>query len=340
MNKWFYPVLFLFLACSAHERKIGGEEVYKGQPITAENKTEFADKTVRTLFRDSPKGFQAKAYHPPLGSMKRIGFMFFETIIQPTRDGLSHEQNYFFTNHAKQLITEDLYKRWLKRLEKINPAIKFVQVDTDFVNNKTYTAYTEDFIDYSSKLGESLLPEDIQFLEKGKMTSMNNLMMPRKFKDLSLMSAPLANFLGDTKPSDYHKYWINDVATELNLDAILLVYSEVEWNKAAPNALDPKKMNPEGAQIKIESTISIPYKRFQKILSENGFSAEVNPGTTAFRKYESKAFLDLKIQKPLEGQKSKDAFYSFIGDNVFTSYETMTDLIATKMEKDLLETLK
>jgi hypothetical protein len=340
MNKLFYALVILLLSCSAHERKIGGEEIYRGEPIQTENKIEFSNKTVRTLFRDSPKGFQTKAYHPPFGSMKRIGFMFFETIIQPTRDGLSHEENYFFTNHAKQLITEDLYRKWLNRLKKVSPDIQIVQIENEFVNNKVYSAYTEDFIDYSTKLGEGLLPEDIQFLVKGKTTSMNNLMMPRKFKDLSLMSAPLANFLGDTKPSDYHKYWINDVATELKLDAILLVYSELEWNKAAPSALDPKKMNPEGAQIKIESTLTIPYKRFQKILSANGFSQEVNPGTTAFRKYETKAFIDLKIQKPNDGQAPKEAFYQFIGDKIFSSYENMTDLIAIKMEKDLLETLK
>jgi hypothetical protein len=340
MNKLFYALLFLLISCSAHERKIGGEEVYKGENITVENKQELADKTVKITFRDSPRDYQMKAFRHPHGSLKRIGFMFFETIIQSTRDGLSHEENYFFTNHAKQLITEDLYKRWISRLEKLNPELKFIKVEDEFIKNKTFSSYTEDFLDYSTKLGDTLLADDIQYLVKGKTTSMNNLMMPRKFKDLSLMSAPLATFLGDTKPSDYHKYWINDVATELNLDAILVVFSQLEWNRTSPDALDPKKINPEGAKLKIESTISIPYKRFQKILISSGFNPDINPGSVAFRKYESKAFIDLKIEKPNIGENSQDAFYRLIGNRVFNAYDSMTDLILSKMETDLIGTTK
>ncbi|MFZ4713422.1 MAG: hypothetical protein ACOYL6_06910 [Bacteriovoracaceae bacterium] len=337
MQRLLFLSLFFLVACAAHEKKIGGEEVYKGQAVDVETDS---TKFVKTFLRDDPKGFQEKAYHPPAGSLKRVGFIFFETIIQSTRGGLSGEDNYFFTNHAKQIYTETLYKKWQEKLKKWDPRLEVVMVEDQFVKNTTYSGYINDFIDYTTELGENILPDDIQYLVRGKNTSINNLMMPRKFKDLSLMSAPVATLIGGTKPSDYHKYWLNEVAAELNLDVLLVVYTEIDWNRQGIDVLDPKKIIPEGGKMKIEGTLSLPFKKYQSLLKNNGYSASLNPGSTAFRAYEERAIIDLKIEKPVTNQSAIEAFEEHVWKKMFSAYEIMVEMMTNQMQSDLVGTLQ
>lgn len=333
-------LLLSLIACSAHEKKMGRGEIYHGEEITAENKAEMNDKFVKSMFRDSPKGFHDKAFHAPNGSIKKIGFIFFETTIQPTLDGLSSEPNYYFTNHAKQIYTETLYKKWLENIKKWDPKIELVKVEDAFAANLTYKNYIEDFVDYVTEPGEELLPQDVQYLEKGKSTTINSLMMPRKFKDLSLLGSPVAMFLTANKYSDYHKYWLSDVAQELDLDAFLVVYSKMSWDRQSVDPLDVKKIIPESGKIKIEAAFSMPYKRYQSLLKDNGYTPALNPGSIPFMSYEETALIELKIEKPKPEQSSKAGFDENVWNKMFPAYTNMVQLMTDRMEQDLLGTLQ
>ncbi len=335
--------LFLFIlfltACSSHEVKMGGSQAYQNEEFSDESKLEMAEKVIKTSYRDYPKDNYKKLFIAPEGSLKKIGVMFFETVIQGTPGGLSTQMNYYLTAKGKQIYTEKLYQEWMTKLASLRPEIDFVDLEA-FANDKQFKPYTSDFVDHIAVAGkgEELGVDDVQYLVKGKSTTMSRMMMPRKMKDISVLSAPASTFLVDSKPSDFHKYWLSDVAESLGLDAIIAVYVETEWNVESYDAIE-KKTKPEGAKLTLQSAVLVPYKRYKALRKLNNLSEEINQLTIPYRAYSTETFIPLRITGPTEKQDPREAFVNSVWFSISKTYASLSDLMIALMKRDLKETL-
>jgi hypothetical protein len=106
-------------------------------------------------------------------------------------------------------------------------------------------------------------------------------------QDVSFLLIPGSELMQGPKFSEANKHYANDLAKELNLDAVIIVMSNVTWTASRLDKYSGDLI-PEEVDLKIKTSTLIPLSRYHERLAESGIKNSYPSNTLCFRAYESK----------------------------------------------------
>lgn len=282
--------------------KSGGEGSYvydAASSYSSDELIELSPKVVTTSQRDPLVGKLDKLFSKEQKPLKRIGIVIFESTLQPTRGGLAGNDQIYLNEAGKQILTENLFKIW-------EDGFTLLASDLDYVPTKKikksrgfsqYGAAEDDFV--LSKRS-TLAPDDIFFLESGKKTTSTTVVNARGMRDMSFIMVPAYELMEGPKWSEHNKQFINDVAKDLKLDAVIIVMSELSWT-AAHTDKNSGDFTPEEITVKVKASTLIPLHLYHERLE--ALKMNEKPGVTlCYRAYETKLKIPALISLPRESQ--------------------------------------
>lgn len=323
MLRFIFPIL-LFTSCSLNKVD-GGEKsyVYKDKDYDLSALKDMAPDLIRTSRRDPPGAQLDKLFSKKMPALKRIGIIVFESKIQETRSGLSSSDGKFFPTEAgKQIITEKFLRIWEEAFPIIDPLSDLVPVKK-IVEAKSYPHYGQDPDDYVKGNQEEILASDIPYLPKGKKTPIHTIMTPRGMRDFSLLLVPAADLMGGAKWSEHQRLMVNDVASELKLDALLVLMSEASWSESF-------------LRTKIEGTIIIPSSQYRDRLL--ALKKSPHKGiTVSYRNYQGEILTPVQLSEAGENWEMEEKEKNLLSP-LFRAYRDLSLMMMIQMKKDLDET--
>lgn len=333
----FLLAFLLVTSCSLGTKSSGGKHRYRYEPgfdYSLEDLKLLSPGVVMMEKRDPRSGTLDKLFDPKLPDLKRIGIIVFETEIQPTRTGLSDLDLVYVTEQGKQLITEKLLTLWDEGMPLMAPDIDYVTSDKikSAAALKKYGAEVEDFI----KSDRSAIdPDDIQWLPKGKKTPIHTIMNPRNMRDLSLVLVPAGELMQGPKWSEHHKLFVNDIARELKLDAVIVIMSKISWSVARQDKFTNENL-PEEMHLKIEATTLIPFGNYQARMKELKIS-DAPAINVAYRYHEGKLSLPVTLNIP-ESERNFQEIENRILNPMFKSYRDLSLMMIDRISSELRKT--
>lgn len=323
MLRFIFPLIFL-ASCSLNKVD-GGEKsyVYKAQDYDLSTLKDMAPDLIRTSRRDPPGARLDKLFSKKMPDLKRIGIIIFESKIQDTRSGLANSEGKFFpTAGGKQILTEKFLRIWEEALPIIDPQLTYVPV-SKITEAKSYPHYGKDGDDYVKGNQQELSSQDIPYLSQGKKTSMNTVITPRGMRDFSLLLVPAADLMGGAKWSEHQKLMVNDVAKELDLDALLVIMSEASWTGSF-------------LRTKIDATIVVPTSQYRdRLLALKKSTSKAI--TVSYRNYTGEIITPVLLAEAGEDWDMK-ALEGALLSPLFRSYRDLSLMTMIQMKKDLDET--
>lgn len=329
--------LFFLTSCSLGVIKTGGDDKFhynSDKTYTIDELRELAPKVIETLKRDPMFGkvddLFTKTNHP----LRKVGIIVFETMIQPTRDGLASDNKVYLSEQGKQLFTERFYKIWAKSLPVIDPSLKLITA-SKFKKAKSFSQYGSEVEDFIKVKRLAVDPDDIFFLEKGKKTTMNTVLNPRGMRDMSLLLVPAYELMGGPKWSEQNKHFVNDVIKELDLDAVIIVMSEISWTAAH---IDKQSGDfiPEEMMVNLRSSVLTSLSSYHERLEK--LKIQDRPSTTlCFRSYESivKRPVKISVEKDQENFQTVEAE---VINPMMKIYADVSQMMMIQLTNDLKET--
>ncbi len=325
--------LLLVFSCANHVTQSGGNHTYHYDPekhYQAEDLRELSQKVVMTSRRDPPQGTLRELFKNGKTSLKRVGIVVFESEIQPTRSGLAGEDKVYVSEAGKQLITEKLLSIWDEVFKLEAKDIEYVPISRIKKSTELpkFGMSVEDLI--LSKR-ESLGPDDIFFLAKGKKTTLKTVLNPRGFRDLSLLLVPAHELMSGPKWSEHQKHFVNDLSKELNLDAVIIIFSKLNWTAARVDKHSGEFFND---RLNVHSTASVlvPLSKYRESSLKLGLKDPPNV-TLCFGTYASQLQMELNLNDGLKN--NFDKIESKILNPMFKSYTDMTVMMINRLSDDL-----
>lgn len=338
MLRFILP-FFLFASCSYKVVKKGGEASFSYEArktYSQKNLKEIAPTIVTTSKRDPQTGTHDQVFGKGQKSLKRVGIILFETIIQPTRGGLADEDLVYLSAQGKQLLSEKLLSIWEGSFPILNPDIDYVRV-AEIKKAKSFNAYGVDVTDHILAKREGLAPDDIFYLKKGKETTTTTLVNPRGMRDLSMLLIPGSEMLLGPKFSEHQKHLINDLTKELKLDAVIVLMSEVSWTAARMKKNSGEHI-PEELKIKIAGSTLISFTDYQKRMTNLGKRGANLPRTTIpYGTYETEVNFPIRLDVPEEERKF-ETIEKEVLNPMLKTYSDLSQMIIIRMGEDLRQT--
>jgi hypothetical protein len=321
--------LFLLASCSMGEVKTGGEKTYVYNPKTEyfhEELKELSREVIETSVRQPPKGKLEELFSKNRPPLKRVGIIVFETLIQPTRDGLAGEDKIYLSEAGKQLLTEKLFSIWNQGFPLIAPHINYVN-SSHIKDSKSLSQFGLEVEDHLKTNRAVMAPDDIFYLPKGKKTPIATVMNPRGMRDLSFMLVPAYDLMKGPKWSEHNKHYVNAMMRELDLDAALIVMSELSWTSSRMEKNSGEHI-PEEMNVKISSTVLVSAEKYRERLEKLGKKDNVNV-TLAYRSFEG------ELKAPVNMNYSEESFsYELIIKEILNpAVKTYRDLSIMMMER-------
>jgi hypothetical protein len=324
-------------SCSIGAIKSGGEDSYVydlKSEYTSEEMRELAPKVVTTSHREPPVGKLAELFGKGQPPLKKVGIIIFESQIQPTRGGLAGNNQIYLSEQGKQLLTEKLSSIWEQSINIIEPSLDYVST-SKLRKSPSFHKYGMAVEDHVKSKRNSLAPDDIFFIESGKKTTTTTILNPRGMRDMSFVLVPAYDLMMGPKWSEQNKHFINDVSKELNLDAVIIVMSEVEWT-AAHTDKHSGEVYPEEIKTKIKASTLIPLHRYHERLEKVNNSEK--PGVTiAYRAYESLLKVPALISLP-EESKNFETIEADLLSPMLKTYKDMSQMTIMQITEDLKKT--
>lgn len=317
--------------------KSGGDKTYiydLKSEYTSEEMRELAPKVVTTSHREPPVGKLAELFSKEQAPLKRVGIIIFESQIQPTRGGLAGKNQIYLSEQGKQLLTEKLLTIWEQSIKILEPALDYVPAGK-MRKSPSFYKFGMAVEDHVKSKRSSLAPDDIFFIESGKKTTTTTILNPRGMRDMSFVMVPAYDLMMGPKWSEQNKHFINDVSKELNLDAVIIVMSEVEWT-AAHTDKHSGEVFPEEVKTKVKASTLIPLHRYHQRLEKVNSSEK--PGVTiAYRAYESELKVPVLISLP-EESKNFETIESDLLSPMLKTYKDLTQMTIMQITDDLKKT--
>jgi hypothetical protein len=329
--------LLILASCSMGAVKSGGEKPYVydvRSEYTSEDLIELAPKVITTSQRDPSKGKLDTLFGKNQKPLKRIGIIVFETQLQSTREGLSRGNLIYMSEQGKQIMTENLLRMWEMSERVLTPDLDYVPTYKMKKSRKFYEyGLAED--DFVKAKRTNYAPDDIFYIESGRKITTTTIVNPRGMRDMSFMLVPAYELMGGPKWSEHNKHFVNDVAKELNLDAVLLIMSEIEWTAAHKDKFKDDFV-PEEATIKIKASTLIPLSSYHERLEKIGSTEK--PGLTlCYRSYESEMKIPVFISVPQE-LKNFDTIEHELISPVMKTYKDLSQMTLLRITEDLKKT--
>jgi hypothetical protein len=339
MPKIILALLFLASCASfTGTKESGGEERYvydNSIDYTSEELVQIAPGIVKTSFREPPTGKFADLFNKNQKPIKRIGIIVFETMIQPTVDGLAGMDKVYVSAAGKQLITEKFLSIW-------NQSFPILGQDFDYVSipkikkAKTLHEYGVLVKDHVNSNRSALDPDDVSYIPKGKITTSSTVLNAREMQDVSFVLVPAAELMQGPKFSEHNKHFANDLARELKLDAVIIVMSRVSWT-AARMEKNTGVTVPEDLNIQIKSSTLIPIHEYYERLTKAGLNGNQANITMCFRSYEGSLNFPILLSVDPEQENFK-TIETEILDPMMKAYKNLAQITIVRMLQDMRTT--
>ena len=330
--------LFLLSSCSLGVKKSGGESPYVYDVFSQYSLDDLkylSPHLVTTLSRDPQQGKLEDLFSKNQAPIKRVGILVFESMLQPTISGLSNENKIFLSEQGKQLLTERLLSIWEESFPLLGHGVEYVKV-SKIKKSHAFKTDGSEVEDYVKTKRQSLASDDIFFLPPGKKTTMATVLNPRGMRDLSLAFVPASDLMAGPKFSEHAKHTLNEVAKELNLDAMIVVMNKINWT-ASHIDKHSGEIIPEEVVIKIDASVLIPLSRYHSRMNKLGLKRDLPNTTIAYRTYESLLKIPVLISVPDDLQK-----FEYIENELLTpmlkTYNDLSQMVELRIIDDLKKT--
>ena len=301
MLRLFFGLLILS-SCSMGTIKSGGDKVYVYDPAstyTSDDLKELSSKIVVTSKRDPQVGKLDDLFGSKQKPLKRVGIIIFESSIQPTRGGLAGNNEIYLNEAGKQILTENLLSVWEQSIKLLAPELDYVPT-AKIKKARGFHEYGQPEDDFIRSKRSTLAPDDIFFLESGKKTTTTTVVNARGMRDMSFVLVPAYELMEGPKWSEHNKHFVNDVAKDLKLDAVIIVMNELSWT-AAHTDKHSGEFHPEEIKVKIKASTLIPLHLYHERL-EN-LKMNEKPGVTlCYRAYTTELDIPALISLPNESK--------------------------------------
>ncbi len=331
--------LLILCSCAFGVKETGGDGMFFYRPELAHSSEDLAKNApeyVKTSVKDPSAGKMDQLFAPGMPAIKRIGIISFEALIQPTYGGIANDNSVFLSASGKQIMVESLLKVWEQSLGILGKDISFVKT-AKIDNAKTSQKYGSEATDHIMVNRSHYMPDDIFYLNKGKLTTYTALVNPRKMRDLSLLLVPAYELMGGPKFSDAQKHYVNELCKELNLDGVLVIYNDIEWSAKGVDKYSNNKDIPEEAKLKISASLILPFSNYHHrldLIKYNGIKPQQN---ISFRDYKVSVKLPLKISVD-EEEKNLTTIEKNILTPVMDVYSQLTQMIISRLSDDMKKT--
>jgi hypothetical protein len=332
-----FAALLFFSSCSMGIIKNGGDKsyVYDAKKDYSKNDlAQMAPKVVASSFRSPLKGKLENLFRQGQRPLKRIGILIFETQIQPTREGLSRGNLVYMSEQGKQLMTENFLHLWEMSQSLLAPELNYIPT-LQIIKSKKFHEYGFEEEDFIKSRRNTLSVDDIFYIAAGKKTTTSTIVNPRGMRDMSFMLVPAYDLMGGPKWSEHNKHFLNDVAKELNLDAVVIVMSDIFWTAGHKDKFKDDYVQEE-ATIKIRASTLIPLSQYHERLENIGDHEK--PGVTlCYRSYESEIKIPISISVP-EKMKNFDTIEHELITPVMKTYKDVSQMTLIRIADDLKKT--
>lgn len=335
----FFIGLLLLSSCSLGVIKKGGDKAYvydSEKTYTIDELKSLAPQVVTTSQRDPENGKLEELFSADQAPLKRIGILVFETMIQPTVAGLAENDLVYLSAQGKQILTENLLSIWEQSFPILGEKVDFVET-SEISESKAFKKYGFEVKDLILSKRDTLAPDDIFFLPKGRTTAPQSVLNPRGMRNLSLALVPATELMAGPKFSEHAKHAVNDVAKELNLDAVIIVMSKLNWSVAHTDK--DGESHPEQAVVQLESSILVPLSSYHARLKKTGEKRNLPNTTIAYRAYEAKVKVPVELEKTSEDQNFETIEKNLLTP-VLNTYNDLTHMLQAQMIRDINKTLK
>lgn len=336
MLRIFLALLFVS-SCSMGTITSGGERKYLydvHSEYTSDQLKELYPQVVTTSLREPKVGKLDELFGPGQKPLKKVGIVIFESLIQPTRGGLAGEDLVYLSEAGKQLLTEKLLSVWEEVFGIVAPQVNYVSFN-DIKKAPSFSKYGQPEKDYVLSSRAALAPDDIFFLEPGKKTTPVSLMNPRGSRDISFLLVPATELMSGPKWSEHQKHFLNDLSKELELDALIIVMSELSWTRAHTDK-HSGVIFPEEMVVKIKSSTLVPLHSYRERLEKLKIK-DAPALTLAYRTYEAEIRNPVFLSVPAE-QKTFATIETEILSPLLKTYKDLTIMTIMKMSEDLKKT--
>jgi hypothetical protein len=318
-------------------KKSGGEKSYFydfNKTYTSEELKELAPEVIETQKRDPHIGKLNQLFKKGMPPIKRVGIIVFETQIQPTRSGLAGDDLIYLSPAGKQILTENFLNVWEESISLIAPELDYVPTNK-LKQSQSFQRYGLSVNDRIKSPRSSLSVDDIFFIEKGKKTTTDTVINPRGMRDMSFLLVPATEMMGGPKWSEHNKHFVNDVAKELNLDAVVIIMSKAEWTTAHVDKHTGISYREE-LTLKIEATTLIPLFRYHERLAKLHINEKPNI-TLAYRTYSSTLLRPIAISVE-EEKKNFSTIQTEILAPLFKTYKDLSQMTMIRLIDDMKKT--
>jgi hypothetical protein len=155
-------------------------------------------------------------------------------------------------------------------------------------------------------------------------------------RDLSLAFVPASELMAGPKFSEHAKHTLNDVAKELNLDALIIVMNKINWT-ASHIDKHSGDIIPEEVVIKIDASVLIPLSRYHGRMNKLGLKRDLPNTTIAYRSYKTMLKIPVLISVPDDLQK-----FEYIENELITptlkTYNDLSQMVELRIIDDLQKT--
>lgn len=329
--------LLVLASCSMGAVKTGGEKPYvydTRSEYTSEDLRELAPKVVTTSKRDPKVETLDKLFGKDQKPLKRIGIIVFESQLQTTLEGLARGNLIYMSAQGKQIMTENLLRIWEESEKILSPDLDYVNTNK-IKKSPAFHKYGMAEDDYVNSRRSTLSHDDIFYIDWGKKTTTANTVNPRGMRDMSFLLVPAYDLMGGPKWSEHNKQFVNDVAKELKLDAVMIVMSTIEWTAAHKDKFKDDYV-PEEVTIKIKASTLVPLSQYNERLDKLKNSSRPDV-TLCYRTYESELKIPVLISVP-EEMKNFDTIEHELLSPMMKTYKDLAQMTLMQMTDDLKKT--
>lgn len=334
-----YALCLLFLISCAHKITTdGGQAKYDAtvyEQLGPEELPTYAQTVVRRETRDPDGVSLAKIRKHPAGQIRRAALVVFETELQPSRSGLATDRNVYLSPRGKQILTNQFFGLWEAELRRLsNGTVKWTPRKKLF-ESKAFVSGGSIQQDYVLRRNAILTEQDIFWRQGGQKIPEESLLMPPNFRDLSLVLVPATQFLATAKPSQHQHHWVNDLAKELELDAVIVVYLGAEWRRGGVDKRS-QAVIPEEMQLSVDAAVLYPWSRYHQIGEELG-KTNLQKVNVPLASYHVKTQIPVTISLP-EGEETTKSARKNIIMPLRTTMVRLSTLVIERLVSDILQT--
>ena len=333
--------IFLLSGCSLGVKKSGGDKNYiydVHSDYLQRDLERMSPSIITTMVREPSQGQLSELFSKDQRPIKNVGIFVFESIIQPSRSGLSGSDLIYLTAQGKQLLAEKLLKVWDESFPILGKNELNYLKSQKLKKSKTFTTDGMNVSTYILGKRNSVQPDDIFYIEKGKNIETATVINPRKMRDFSLALVPASELMAGPKFSEHAKHTLNQVAKELGLDAMIIIQNKISWTASQIDKRSGDVLNEE-AKIGIEATIAVPYSEYEERLRKLGGDRNLPQETLSYRFYKADVSIPVYISVEKENQNFSH-IESELLKPILKTYNDLTQMVQLRIISDLKLTHK